>query len=217
MAWEVTVVFKQPYCVRRTHHRPAVLGHVSLYSLWQNLKFSPCWSIILGGRGRDPSPTVSWIQARWPASEESTAGHALRRVHTAHPGNGRHFIWTQAVPRHVTLFTLSNTACNSIPGLLKEMHPPRLLKYYSTFSSNMVFAVPSWKEKSALPLEPLPQLVFIAEMFTLRKPLVHIILPLVCYSHLYCSQSFSYEKIKSWQCVFHFSYHFYRILAISRP
>lgn len=56
----------------------------------------------------------------------------------------------------------------------------------------MVFTVPRGKEKSALPPEPLPQLVFIAEMFTLRKPLLHIILPLVGYSHLYCSQSFSY-------------------------
>lgn len=187
-------VFKPPHCVCRAHRKPAVLGPVALHSLWQSWKFSSCLCIILGGGGRDLLPTVSWPQAQpggllqmnpqraapWRGCTQLTR-EAAGISHGPERGS-----WTRPT------FTLSNTACNSIPGLLKEMHPLRLLKCYSTFSSNMVFTVPGGKEKSALPPEPLAQLVFIAEMFTLRKPLSHISLPLVGYSHLYWSQSFSY-------------------------
>lgn len=161
--------------------------------------FGRWWAGPLAHCFLDQSPVASsrWINSRPRPDEDAHSSPRKQQAFHLDRSNS----WT------CHTFTPSNTAYSSIPGLLKEMHPLRLLKCYSTFSSNVVFTVPRGKGKSALPPEPRPQLVFIAEMFTLRKPLVHIILPLVGYSHLYCSQSFSYGKVKSWQCAFHFSYH----------
>lgn len=67
--------------------------------------------------------------------------------------------------------------------------------------------VPRGEEKSALPLELLRHRVFIAEMFTLRKPLSHIIL-LLAVIHIFTVANPSHIKKKKYrQCVFHFSCH----------
>lgn len=51
-------------CMQSTPQTSCTGARLTAYSLWQNLKFSPCLCLILGGGGRGLSPTVSWIKAQ---------------------------------------------------------------------------------------------------------------------------------------------------------
>lgn len=72
--------------------------------------------------------------------------------------------------------------------------------------------VPRGEEKSALPLELLRHRVFIAEMFTLRKPLSHIIL-LLAVIHIFTVANPSHIKKKNTGNVFSI----FHAIATSRP